>query len=228
MDRFQRTRLLYGDSALNAIRNSTVAVFGIGGVGGHCAESLVRCGVKRIILCDRDVVDVTNLNRQVVAFDSTIGKPKTEVMSEICRSISPDVEVVTFQHSFSDDFGLVFDNYEVDCVADCIDDVRAKVNLIVYCKEHGIDIVSSMGTAQRLHPELLTVTDVFKTSYDPLARIMRRELKQRNIRDLTVVTSTEAPQKRTGEVLASAPFVPGAAGLTLASVITEKLIQKGK
>lgn len=221
----KRTKALYSDQAVERFNNATVAVFGIGGVGGHAAESLVRCGVGNIIICDRDVVDVTNINRQIVADTTTVGLSKVDVFAEKAHRINPDVNVIKFMHSFSDDFGLVFDNYKVSYVLDCIDDVKAKVNLICYCIEHGINIVSSMGTALRLRPDKLEITDIYKTSYDPLARVIRKELKTRGVKKLDVLCSTEEPQKRIGDEMGSSPFVPGAAGLIMSAFVADRLRQ---
>lgn len=225
MDHLDRNRLLYGNDAVERLQNASVAVFGIGGVGGHCAESLVRSGVGRLIAIDRDVVDVTNINRQVVAFRSTVGEDKVTVFKRLANDISPECETVTVKHSFSDDFEAFFTENHVDFVADCIDDVTAKLNLISYCKANDIPIISSMGTALRVHPEKLIITDIYKTEYDPLARVIRHELRKRNIKSLDVVSSVEEPKPKTTDILGSSPFVPAAAGLIMASFIVNSLIQ---
>lgn len=215
-DFLQRTRLLFGDDSVEKLKKSCVAVFGIGGVGGHAAEAVVRSGVGKLIVADRDAVDFTNINRQAVADISTVGKYKTDVMEIKAKLINPDIEVVKFNHSFSDDYDIVFANRKVDAVIDCIDDVTAKINLICYCKHNGIPIVSSMGTALRKHPESVGITDIYKTSYDPLARVLRKELRKRGIKNLTVVCSEEEPMPRNNDALASCAFVPAAAGLCAA------------
>ncbi len=219
----KRTRALYSDEAVERFNNATVAVFGIGGVGGHAAESLVRCNVGNIIVCDRDVVDVTNINRQIVADTMTVGIPKVDIFQDRACKINPDVNIVKYMHSFDDDFYIVFEKYNVDYVLDCIDDVRAKINLICYCKEHNINIISSMGTALRLRPDKLEIKDVYKTEYDPLARVVRKELKSRGVKKLDVVCSAEEPQKRMGNDMGSSPFVPAAAGLIMAAFVADKL-----
>ncbi len=224
MDFLHRTELLYGSDSIKRLKNSTVAVFGIGGVGGHAAEALVRSGVGTLIVIDRDVVDVTNINRQAVANVNTIGKNKVDIIEKLALEINPQINIVKYNHSFSNDFDIVFDNYKVDAVADCIDDVEAKQNLICYCREKNIPIISSMGTALRKRPDKLEITDIYKTSYDPLARVMRKRLKERGIKKLTVLCSSEEPSKKEGDVLGSSAFVPAAAGLCIASSIVQHIV----
>lgn len=219
MDFLHRTRLLYGDTAVERFSHATVAVFGIGGVGGHAAESLVRSGIGTLIVADRDVVEATNINRQAVANTETIGAAKADVIEKTAKLINPSVNVVKYIHSFSNDFERVFDEHRVDAVADCIDDIAAKLELICFCKKNGIPIISSMGTALRKRPELLEITDIYKTAYDPLARIIRKELREREIKSLTVLCSREEPLKRVGDTLGSSAFVPAAAGLCISSAI---------
>ena len=219
MDFLQRTRVLYGDEAVKKFAGATVAVFGIGGVGSYAALSLIRCGIGTLIAVDRDVVDVTNINRQAVADINTVGEAKTDVFERMAALINPDANVIKYTHSFSNDFELVFDKYKVDAVADCIDDVQAKLNLICFCKQRNIPIISSMGTALRKRPDLLEITDIYKTAYDPLARVIRKELKNRGIKNLTVVCSKEEPQKKLYAELGSSAFVPAAAGLCISSAI---------
>lgn len=227
-DFLQRTRLLFGDESVEKLKKSCVAIFGIGGVGGHAADAVVRCGIGTIIVADRDVVDITNINRQIIADTSTVGKNKTDVMEARAKLINPDINVIKFTHSFKDDYSIVFDAYKVDAVIDCIDDVSAKINLICYCKQNNIPIVSSMGTALRKHPEMVEVTDIYKTSYDPLARVLRKELRKRGIQALTVVCSREEPMPRNNDVLASCAFVPAAAGLCAAGKVIRYICGEDK
>lgn len=212
----QRTRLLFGDNSVEKLKKSCVAVFGIGGVGGHAAEAVARSGVGKLVVADRDVVDVTNINRQAVADISTVGKNKTDVIKTRVKLINSDIEVIEYNHSFDNDYDIVFEKHRVDVVIDCIDDIKAKINLICYCKHNDIPIISSMGTALRKHPEMLEITDIYKTSYDPLARVLRKELRRCGIKNLTVVCSKEEPMPRNNDVLASCAFVPAAAGLCAA------------
>ena len=219
MDRLHRTKLLYGNDAIAGLKESCVAVFGLGGVGGHAAESIARSGVGKLVIADRDVVDITNINRQLVANAHTVGQNKTDVMMNIINNIDPEIKVATYTHSFKDDYDIVFLHHKVDAVIDCIDDVAAKVNLICYCKQNGIPIISSMGTALRKRPEMLQIIDIYKTEGDPLARIMRSQLRKRGVEGLSVVCSKEQAMPRTDDVLASCAFVPAAAGLVAASAV---------
>ncbi len=223
MNFLHRAELLFGEDAIAGLNKSCVAIFGLGGVGGHAAEAIVRSGVGKVIVADRDVVDITNINRQLVADFSTVGQSKTDVFEARAKLINPNAEIIKYSHSFSDDYGIVFDNHKVDAVVDCIDDVAAKLNLIEYCTKNGIKIISCMGTALRMHPEKLEITDIYKTSYDPLARVVRKELKKRGVEKLTVVCSTEEPKPRTDDVLGSCAFVPAAAGLCAAGWVVRTL-----
>lgn len=207
---------MFGDDSVEKLKKSCIAVFGIGGVGGHAAEAVVRSGIGKLIVADRDVVDVTNINRQAVADVSTVGKNKTDIIETRAKLINPDIEVIKYNHSFGNDYDIVFKNHKIDVVIDCIDDVAAKINLICYCKQNDIPIISSMGTALRKHPEMVEITDIYKTSYDPLARVLRKELRKRDIKKLTVVCSKEEPMPRNNDALASCAFVPATAGLCAA------------
>ncbi len=217
----QRTRILYGDNAVQKLQDSTVAVFGLGGVGGYVAEGLVRSGVGHLIFIDKDVIEPTNLNRQILATTDTLGAPKVEAAAQRAQSIHPGINITPYCLTYTDQ--LPPEIACADYVADCIDDVKAKVNLILACQSRSIPIISSMGTALRTHPELLEVTDLFKTSYDPLARVMRKALREAGVKNLTVVCSKEVPKPRTEAPLGSSVFVPAAAGLLMASEIVRDL-----
>ena len=192
---FIRTGLLLGKKAMEALEQSAVAVFGIGGVGSHCAEALARSGVGRLILIDSDEVSETNINRQCVAYRSTVGEKKTKVMEKIIGEICPDTQVLTFEtFVLTDNLPEIFEKAgKVDYIVDAIDTVTAKLSLVAYAKEHGIPIISSMGTGNKLHPELFQIADIEKTSVCPLCRVMRKELKARGLGGLTVLFSTEKP-----------------------------------
>ena len=192
---FIRTELLLGQKAMEALEQSAVAVFGIGGVGSHCAEALARSGVGRLILIDSDEVSETNINRQCVAYRSTVGEKKTKVMEKIIGEICPDTQVLTFEtFVLTDNLPEIFEKAgKVDYIVDAIDTVTAKLSLVAYAKEHGIPIISSMGTGNKLHPELFQIADIEKTSVCPLCRVMRKELKARGLGGLTVLFSTEKP-----------------------------------
>lgn len=190
--------MLLGTEGLSRLGESTVAVFGVGGVGSHCIEALARGGVGRLVLADSDVVSRSNINRQSVAFQSTIGKFKTKVMENIIHEICPDTEVITIE-AF-----VLPENLEellcgvtekLDYIVDAIDTVAAKLALAEFSKKHGIPLISSMGTGNKLHPELFKIADITETSVCPLCRVMRRELKKRGIGSLKVLYSTEMPLK---------------------------------
>ncbi len=217
----QRTRILYGDNAVQKLQDSTVAVFGLGGVGGYVAEGLVRSGVGHLILIDKDVIEPTNLNRQILATADTLGMPKAEAAAQRAQSINSNVKTTPCCLTYTDQ--LPPEVLQADYVADCIDDVKAKVHLILACQSRSIPIISSMGTALRTHPELLEITDLFKTSYDPLARVMRKALREAGIKNLNVVCSKEVPKPRTEAALGSSVFVPAAAGLLMAAEIVQSL-----
>ena len=234
MNQFSRFELLVGTDAVEKLKNSRVAVFGIGGVGGYTVEALARCGVGTIDIVDKDTVSLTNLNRQIIALHSTVGKSKVEVMSERIADINPECTVNTYELFFGKDTEGEFDFSQYDYVVDAIDTVTAKLRLMEICTACGVPVISSMGTGNKLDPTKLEITDISKTSYDGLARVMRKELSKRGIKHLSVVYSSEQPvkpdsesvgklldaedlQKRT--VPASSAFVPPCAGLLIASKV---------
>lgn len=199
---FSRTELLIGAEALQKLRNSTVVVFGIGGVGSYSAEALARSGVGKLILVDDDTVCLTNLNRQIHATYNTIGKPKVDVMKERILSINPKCEVIVHQTFVKDgDIPLIIPE-DVDYVIDAIDTVSAKISIIVWCQEHGKKIISCMGTGNKLDPTKFKIEDIYKTKICPLAKVMRYELRKRGVESLKVLYSEEVPMKpRLDEVI---------------------------
>lgn len=217
---FARTERLLGEAALERLRKSAVAVFGLGGVGGFAAEALARAGVGRLVLVDGDTVGVTNLNRQLVALHSTLGKPKAELMAQRAKDISPDVRAEAHVLYYGPDTKDALPLPQMDCIVDAVDMVSAKLLLAEEAARLGVPIVSCMGTGNKMEPSLLCAADIKDTSVCPLARVMRRELKKRGIESLRVVYSPEAPiRAHAGDdprVPASAPFVPPAAGFLLA------------
>ena len=228
---FDRTRGVIGESGLEKLKNSRVAVFGIGGVGGYVAEALARSGVGAIDLIDKDVVSPTNINRQIVALHSTVGRPKTSVMKERIADINPECKVSEYQIFYLPENADDFDLSVYDFVVDAIDTVTAKLELAVRTRNLGVPFVSCLGTGNKLDPEKLTIADISKTSVCPLARVMRKELRARGINHMTVLYSTEEPIKsgirENGKpVPASTAFVPSAAGLILASYVVRKLIEE--
>ena len=223
--RFSRSEMLLGAAALTKLRHSSVAVFGLGGVGGSAAEALARCGVGTLHLIDNDIVSESNINRQIIATVRTIGRPKTEVMKERILEINPDAMVCTYQRYFSADTASTFDFTAFDYIIDAIDSVKSKVLLVETARLFHVPIISSMGTGNKLDPTRFQVADIGSTSVCPLARVMRRELKKKGITSLKVVYSTEEPggdsiltETAGGRKRApgSVSFVPPVAGFILA------------
>lgn len=222
-ERFQRTGMLIGENGLKRLSGCHVAVFGIGGVGGYVVEALVRCGIGEFTLVDKDVVSMSNLNRQIIALESTVGRMKTRVMKERIEEINPNALVHTRETFFLPDNSHTFPFESFDYVVDAVDTVTAKIELIVKCQELGIPIISSMGTGNKMDPSKLRTADIYKTSVCPLARVMRRELRSRGIRHQKVVYSTEEPVAN-HRTPGSMSFVPGSAGLLIASVVIQDLL----
>ena len=229
---FQRTELLIGKENLNKLQHSHVIVFGVGGVGGFAIEALVRSGIVEISIVDFDTVDLTNLNRQIIATQDSIGKLKTSVMRDRLLSINPNVIVHEFPEKFSmENSNLFFKDKKYDYIVDAIDLVTSKLALAEIAKNLSIPIISSMGTGNKIEPTMLEVADINKTSVCPLARVMRKELKNRGIKKLKVVYSKELPRKPFNESgsrekkvnVGSIAFVPSTAGLIIASEVVKDL-----
>ena len=212
-----------------------VAVFGVGGVGGFVVEALARSGIGALDLCDHDTVDVTNLNRQIIALSSTIGRQKVEVAAERVHDINPDCRVTTYPVFFLPETKDQFDFTQYDYVVDAIDTVTGKLSIIEEAKRAGVPVISSMGAGNKLDPTLFRVDDIYKTSVCPLAKVMRRECRRRGIEHLKVVYSREKPlrplekirtpeEKGRRDIPGSTAFVPGAAGLILAGEVVKDLI----
>lgn len=229
MDEFKRTERLLGAAAMEKLANVRVAVFGIGGVGGHAAEALVRSGVGALDIVDGDEVARSNINRQIIALQSTVGMAKTEAAAARFLDINPNLKLKKFQLRLSEETVGEFDFGAYDYVVDAIDDIRAKVLLALKCTESRTPLISSMGAGNKLDPTKFKVADIYETSVCPLARVMRRELKQRGIERLKVVYSTELPHAPTTEgervVPASCAFVPSVAGLIIAGEVIKDLIK---
>ena len=222
MNQFERTELLIGEEAVNKLRNAHVAVFGIGGVGGYATEALARSGVGELTIVDKDNVDITNLNRQIIALHSTLGKPKVAVMEERLKDINPDIKVNAKELFFLPDTADQFDFEEYDYIVDAVDTVTAKLAIIEKAHKAGTPVISAMGAGNKLNPTKFEVTDISKTSVCPLARVMRKELKARGINHLKVVYSTEEPKQRS-ETVASIATVPSVCGLLLANEVIKDL-----
>lgn len=224
-----RTAALIGEEGFFRLRSARVAVFGIGGVGGHLVEALARAGVGHLHLIDRDVVSPSNLNRQAVALHSTVGQPKVEVMAQRIRDIDPTCTVETSVCFYLPETAQDFDLSRYDYVADCVDTVAAKLELAVRCQAAGTPLIAAMGAGNKLHPERFRISDISKTQTDPLARVMRRELKKRGVNRLLCVWSDEPPIPTSllGEdgrpAPASIAFTPSAMGLIMAGEMIRTL-----
>lgn len=246
---FSRTELLIGREGLDKLRASKVAIFGIGGVGTYAVEGLARSGVGKFVLVDDDCICLTNINRQLHATRKTVGKPKVEVMAERIKDINPKAEVTTFQRFYMPECAheLLSDDYSY--VLDAIDTVTAKIDLIINSKKKGIPVISCMGAGNKLDPTQFEVTDIYKTSVCPLARVMRKELRDRGVESLKVVYSKELPIKPLenegsschqhcicpkgttrsctvrNQIPGSISFVPSVAGLIMAGEVIKDLIK---
>lgn len=231
LNQFSRTELLIGKEAIEKLNKSKVAIFGIGGVGSFVVEGLVRAGVGNFILIDHDTVSETNLNRQIIATTKTIGLPKVEVAKERILEINPNAKVEIIKEFFMPESEGILDN-SIDYIVDAIDTVTAKIELVQRANKLNIPIISSMGTGNKLDPTKFEITDIYKTSVCPLAKVMRKELKQRGIKKLKVLYSKEEPikvkeinEKNKKQVPGSISFVPSVAGLIIAGEVIKDLIK---
>lgn len=227
-ERFLRTSLIFGEENINKLNNCKIAVFGIGGVGGYVSEAIARSGVGKLTLIDGDVVSVSNINRQIIALTSTVGKFKADVMKDRIMDINPDAEVNTINAFLTSENIDSFNLTEYDYVVDAIDDVKAKIALIKFCFDNNIPIISAMGAGNKLDATGFEVSDIFKTSVCPLARIMRRELKKVGVDKLKVVYSKEEPKnppyKIEGEkTVGSLAFVVSVMGLIIAGEVIKDI-----
>lgn len=231
-NQFSRTELLIGREGVNELQSSRVAVFGVGGVGGYVVEALVRSGIGAIDLIDNDKVHITNLNRQIIATQSSIGEYKVDVAEKRILDINPNCKVKKYRTFFTPETSNEFDFSKYDYVIDAIDTVSGKIELVMKCNETNTPIISSMGAGNKMHPEMFEISDIYKTSVCPLAKVMRQELKKRGIKKLKVVYSKEAPIKPNFEekstsgkqVPGSISFVPSAVGLIIAGEVIRHLL----
>lgn len=232
-EEFTRTAMLIGESAAERLSSAHIAVFGIGGVGGFVVEALARSGIGYFDLIDNDTVNITNINRQIIATHNTLGKYKVDAMKERILSINPDANVEVFRKFYLPENSSHFDFSRYDYVIDAVDTVTAKIEIILNAKKVNVPVISSMGTGNKLDPTRFEIADIYKTTVCPLARVMRRELKKRGIDNLKVLYSKEEPVKSTtgesGEkpVPASIAFVPSVAGLIIAGEVIKDLAEKG-
>ena len=229
-NQFSRTELLIGKTGIERLQNAKVAIFGIGGVGSYVVEALVRAGIEKFILVDKDKVDLTNLNRQIIATRRTIGMAKVEACKERILEINPEAKVEIYQKFFMPDSKGILDN-TINYVIDCVDTVTAKIELVIRANKLNIPVISCMGTGNILDATKFEVTDIYKTSVCPLAKVMRKELKERGIKNLKVVYSKETPISKSDieenerkRAPGSISFVPSVAGLIIAGEVIKNII----
>lgn len=222
---YERTEMIFGKENIEKIKNSYVAIFGVGGVGSYTAESLARCGVGKIDLIDNDVVSPTNLNRQLVALKSTMGKAKVDVMKERILDINENAQVNAIKAFYLPENSAEFDFSKYDYIVDAIDTVAAKIELVIRAKETNTPIIASMGAGNKVNPAMFEVADIFKTSVCPLAKVIRTQLKKQGIKNLKVVYSKEPPIKNDSGVRypGSNAFTPSVVGLIIASEVIKDI-----
>lgn len=234
-DNFNREIMLIGQDNFNKLKESHIIVFGLGGVGGYAVEMLARLGVGKIDIVDNDTVSNTNLNRQIIALNSTIGKYKTDLFEERIKEINKDCIVTKYTMFYDENTKDRIDFSKYDYVIDAIDSVKSKLDLIIYCINHNINIISSMGMGNRIDPSLVKITDISKTEYDPLSKIVRKKLRENKINHLKVIYSSERPiniiydinaeKKGSNYAPGSISLVPSTAGIMLASEVFKHLIK---
>lgn len=228
----ERTKIVIGQDGIDLLRNANILVFGIGGVGSYVVEGLVRAGIGNLTIVDFDTVDITNINRQIPALHSTIGMNKTDVLEKRIKDINPEINLKCHTSLYNEDTSDTLLDGDYDFVVDAIDMVPSKIHLIESCYKRGLNIISSMGMGNRLDPTMIEIADIHKTEMCPLAKIIRREAKNRGIKKLPVVYSREKPRDtgitqedgRTKRVNGSMSFVPSCAGLIISSYIVRKII----
>ena len=227
MDWLNRTEALIGKENILKLQSANIIVFGLGGVGSYVVEGLVRAGVQNICIVDKDVVDITNINRQLIATNQTVGKDKVDAEEERILQINPHAKVIKIKEFVNDsNIQKIMEAYShTDYVVDAIDTVTSKLEIIKYCSYNNINVISSMGTGNKLDASKFEITDIFKTSVCPLAKVMRKELKKLNINSLPVLYSKEEPIKTDLRVPASISFVPSVAGLLIAEKVVKDLIK---
>lgn len=224
MEQFSRTSRIIGQERVESLKDKKVAVFGLGGVGSYVVEALCRMGVGNLVLVDHDTVDISNINRQIYALHSTIGKNKVDLAKDRCLDINPNVQITAYKEFYLPDQGLEYMFADCDYVIDAIDTVKAKIALIEACNIKNIPIICSMGTGNKLDPSRFEIVNINQTSVCPLAKVIRRELKQRGITKCTVLYSKENPIKVEGSTPGSVPFVPSVAGLMIAGYVIKQLL----
>lgn len=241
LNQFSRTELVLGKGYKDKLKDKVVAIFGLGGVGGNACDALARSGITNFVLVDNDKVSLTNINRQLIANLNSVGRNKVDVMEEHLKSINKDIKVIKHNKFYLPENSSEFDFSKYDYVIDAIDTVSSKIDIIIKCKSIGTPVISALGCGNKLDPTKLEVTDLSKTSYDPLAKILRYELRKRNINHLKVVYSKESPVKVDKELLeetikeeginkknipGSTAFVPPVAGIIIASEVIKDLLKE--
>ncbi len=216
---FSRTERLIGTNALEKLKNSNIIIFGLGGVGSYVCEALARSGVGKMTIVDKDTVDITNINRQIYALHSTVGKEKSQVAKERILDINPKCQVTAITKMYLPENSNDFNLSQYDYIIDAIDNVTAKIDLAVKAQELNVPIIASMGTGNHLDPAAFKIADIYKTDTCPLCRVMRRELKSRNVKKLKVLYSTEIPKTDGERTPASISYVPSVAGLIIAGEV---------
>lgn len=231
----KRTGLIVGDRGIEKLNNANVIIFGVGGVGGFAAEAIARAGIGNITLVDFDDVDITNINRQIIALNSTVGKMKVDVFKERIKDINPNINITTIAEKYTPENGEEILSKDYDYAIDAIDMITSKIHIIETCEKKGINVISSMGMGNKLDPTKIELTDIYKTSMCPLARVMRRELKARGIKKLKVVYSTEKAIEPKEKIMSgnkmtagSISFVPSVAGLIMASAVVNDILEKNE
>ena len=227
-NQYTRSIAVLGEDAITKLKNCHVAVFGVGGVGSYTVEALARAGVGAIDLIDNDTFNVTNINRQLYATHKTIGQYKVEVARERILDINPECKVTAHKMFYLPENADGLDLSQYDYIVDAIDTVAAKVELVVRADKVGTKIISSMGTGNKLHPEMFEITDIYKTSVCPLAKVMRTRLKKEGIKKLKVVYSKEEPITNPDNIIGSVPFVPSVAGLIIAGEVIKEIVNNAK
>lgn len=225
MNQFSRYIPLIGEENYLKLSHAKVMIFGIGGVGGYVVEVLARSGVANFVLIDNDIIEESNINRQIIATYKTIGQAKVNVMKERILSINPEAKIETIQKFYLPENSNEFDFFNVNYIVDCVDTVAAKISIICKAKELDIPVISAMGAGNKLDPSKLQVSDIYKTSVDPLCKVIRHELKKLEIKHLKVVFSTEEPLKNKNRTPNSGAIVPSSMGLLIASEVIKDLIK---
>lgn len=230
---YERTKMLLGYEGIEKLKNADVIIFGVGGVGSYVCEAVARAGVGKITLVDNDTVSITNINRQIIALNSTVGKYKTHVMADRIKDINPECNIKCINEFILKENVIDVLDHKFSYCVDAIDTVTAKISVIERCNELDIPVISSMGTGNKLNPSLLEITDIYKTSVCPLAKVMRKELKNRGIKKLKVCYSSEMPlkpaatedKKGTRPTPGSVSFVPATAGLLIAGEVINHIVK---